>query len=486
MIRCCARLVLSIFILANGGWTLPFLGAGGAELQAQDARLPLPDQASQKNAEKLIRDLFKDEYSKKTPADKNALANRLLTQSEQSTNDPPTRYVLLREAQELALQSGDLPLTLKVVRALGQAFQVNAAALGFSALQVYGKSVRTPEDAKALALQLLQVVDQAVAAEDFDTSGKASEAAAQGARKLKDLALLSKCDAKAKEALARKAAFEAVVKARELLEKKADDPQANLVVGTYLCTVKNDWEAGLPHLAKAPEGPFRTQATLELSPPAEAGTQLSLADGWWDLSQKAADPSRLGLRQHAGVWYEKALPQLSGLGKTKAGNRLVQIRMDRLGPREAWVAIAAPAQEAVSGVLELTPKQGAAAGTDLSGLPSGDLDGISCRIRFQPGVPTQGGVTFEDKIKMAFVDFPALQLVFAHVVKAKWEMDFHNPCGDRSEYNLCVLVVDGEYVLYLDGEEACRVKTKMSRIVQAGFQVSHGPATFDQVRVRKK
>jgi hypothetical protein len=40
----------------------------------QDSRLPIPSAESQKESEKLIRETFKDEYAKKTPADRLTLA----------------------------------------------------------------------------------------------------------------------------------------------------------------------------------------------------------------------------------------------------------------------------------------------------------------------------------------------------------------------------------------------------------------------------
>jgi hypothetical protein len=60
-----------------------------------------------KNADKLIREIFKDDFAKKTPADMVALARKLIAQGEQPDNDAPTRYALLKTAQEVATQGND-------------------------------------------------------------------------------------------------------------------------------------------------------------------------------------------------------------------------------------------------------------------------------------------------------------------------------------------------------------------------------------------
>jgi hypothetical protein len=50
-------------------------------------RLPVPDGAKQKDAEKLVRDLFKDQYSKKSAADRKTLCGLLLEQASKNRED---------------------------------------------------------------------------------------------------------------------------------------------------------------------------------------------------------------------------------------------------------------------------------------------------------------------------------------------------------------------------------------------------------------
>jgi hypothetical protein len=46
-----------------------------------------PDPADQRAAEKLVRDIFKDDYAKKSPQDRSALARRLLSQAQEAGSD---------------------------------------------------------------------------------------------------------------------------------------------------------------------------------------------------------------------------------------------------------------------------------------------------------------------------------------------------------------------------------------------------------------
>src|SRR5579872_4156590 len=66
-------------------------------------RLPIPDLAKQKDSEKLIKELFKDQYAKKSVADRKVLAHLLLEQAKRNHDDPSAYWVLCREAQDIAI-----------------------------------------------------------------------------------------------------------------------------------------------------------------------------------------------------------------------------------------------------------------------------------------------------------------------------------------------------------------------------------------------
>jgi hypothetical protein len=106
------------------------------------ARLPVPDAAKQKEAEKSVRDLFKSEYAKKAPADRQALAAALLDQAARTADDPSGRWVLYREAQEIAVQAGDPKLAVAAVDGAARVFDIDALAQKNAALTAIGKTAK--------------------------------------------------------------------------------------------------------------------------------------------------------------------------------------------------------------------------------------------------------------------------------------------------------------------------------------------------------
>ena len=81
-------------------------------LTLQDPRSPIPSESEQNQAEKTIREVFKDEYSRRTPAGAQVLGKKLLEQGLQTKDDIVSRYVLLRESAELGARGGDIATAL--------------------------------------------------------------------------------------------------------------------------------------------------------------------------------------------------------------------------------------------------------------------------------------------------------------------------------------------------------------------------------------
>jgi hypothetical protein len=90
---------------------MSFLAAIVLFLQAlQDkssALPPEPEAAAQKETLKKVKELFKDEYAKKSPADQLALARKMIQGGVESGDDLVTKFVLLKEARDLAVAAAD-------------------------------------------------------------------------------------------------------------------------------------------------------------------------------------------------------------------------------------------------------------------------------------------------------------------------------------------------------------------------------------------
>ena len=290
------------------------------------ARIAVPDAAKQKEAGTLIKDLFKDLYSKKAPADRKALARALLDQAAKTPDDRAAQWVLYAEAVDSAVLGGDIKTAFEAIEGAARVFDVDTAPMKQAALTTAGKTAGAPEEFAALAAALDKMVDEWIAADQYDPADKAANLAVQYARKSKDIALALRVQARVKEIADAKLKFKSMKHALETLAKTPDDPAANAEMGQFLCFVKGSWDLGLRFLAKGNDAALRALAEKELAYPAKADELVALADGWWDLAVKEKSPVRKSqLQAHLKGFYELASAEATGLVKTKIDKRLTDL-----------------------------------------------------------------------------------------------------------------------------------------------------------------
>lgn len=291
--------------------------------QAEEFRIPVPPDDALAAAEKTIRDVFKDEYAIKTSSAQQKFAKKLLQQGGQTKDDAALKYVLLREATDLSLLSGDPETMLLALEQMCNYFAVQNLALRQSYLNRAEAKIVKPEDFKRLADGQLRLIQDALEIDAFDVAQAVGQAVVGVSKKSKDIALAARAEAFAKSVPEQKAAYEKVKKAEKELAANPEDPAANTVVGEYLCLTKGVWLKGVEHLAKGTDSPIKALAVKELAAPSEAGPLLELGDAWWDLADK--EKAALRKRQmfvHASTFYEKALPQVEGLTKVRIQKRM--------------------------------------------------------------------------------------------------------------------------------------------------------------------
>jgi hypothetical protein len=286
-------------------------------------RAAVPDAAKQKDAEKLLKDLFKDEYAKKAYADRRALARLLLAQAAKSSEDPPGLWVLCREAQDIAIQIGEAKIALEAIDRTARSFDVDSMLLRSGALTALGRTARTPEDFLVLSLAVGELVDDHVRADQFDAAEKMAALELQYSRKSGNIPLVVRATARSRDVAEAKTLYQTMKSVLETLAKNPEDPAANLEVGRFLCFVKGGWDLGLRFIVKSSDPVLKPLAEKELTAPAPAIERTALADGWSDLADKEKSPLRkTRLQAHARVIYESALPEATGLLKAKIEKRL--------------------------------------------------------------------------------------------------------------------------------------------------------------------
>lgn len=289
-------------------------------------RAPIPDPAKQKEAEKLLRDLYKDQYAKKAPADRQALARSLLEEARKSKDDPVSLWVIYREAQDVALQIGDVRTAVAAIDESARFFDVDALAMKNTALTSAAKSAKTPEELAFLALALDRLIEDFMAADLYDAADKSAATAVQAARRSNDPKSIARASSRAKEVTEAKTRFGAMKNVLQTLAKNPDDPGANLEMGQFLSFVKGNWDLGLRFLQKGSDAGLKALAERELTIPTAPAEQMPVADAWYDLAEKEKVAHRKGqLMAHARELYEGALPTAVGLVRSKIEKRLETI-----------------------------------------------------------------------------------------------------------------------------------------------------------------
>ncbi|WP_254507582.1 hypothetical protein [Anatilimnocola floriformis] len=288
--------------------------------QEPRAKLPVPSEAALAESARVVAEVYKADYEKaKTPAAKVELAKKLLTEGVATKDDPPGQYVLFRIARDIYSQQGDLPGALEAVRCITAEFTVDAMQLKVDAATAAAKASKPAKAQLACAEQLLSLVNETVAADQYPHAKSIAELAVVCARGAESVELIKRATLKAKEVDDIAAAFLAVQQARETLDAKPTDPEANQAVGKFLCCVKGDWPRGVSMLALGSDNDFKAAAILELEAKPDS---LKVGDAWWKVSESLEDLGKQRTQMHAASWYRRAIPMLSGLTKAKVESRL--------------------------------------------------------------------------------------------------------------------------------------------------------------------
>ena len=459
--------------------------AGAA--QGQD-KAPSPSPAEQADAEKLIKDTFKGEYSKRGQPDRQALAKQLLAQGLQSKDDAKVQFVLFREARDLAAQAGDPETAIAAVSELSKRFSVDSPGMKSAALTLAAKSARTNEDFKTLVGTTLKVIDAALLADDFESAERFAGLALQHAKRAQDIPLTSRVSAKSREITESKARHEKLRKARETLVASPEDGAANLVVGQFLCLVKGDWGQGLPLLAKGVDPAFASLAQKDLANPVDVAGPMEVGDGWWDLSEKNGSPAKERLKERAGVWYANVAEKLTGLNQSKVDKRLVECRVAGL-LRGTWLDVTDARLFSLQGKpgepVEVASKQGQTTTVKLQ-FPKGEFDGVSAKIILDPFKNCTAFLIYEGPNSLAMLfDTERGFLSNARGTGNGWNLDYKDNWTKEAETFITVLLAEGQYVLYVNGLEKTRLKAPRALIEYVGLESRNATIKFDRIKLRR-
>jgi hypothetical protein len=284
-------------------------------------RLPVPMAEMRRQSAAKVREIFGEDASKaSSPEAKSKLSIELLGHAA-DTQDSTDRYVLLEAALRLASESGDVATTFRVVDAISARYAIDEDSAKQSALE--SMAAKAPLTALPQVIDALLLVSQEEAsANEMHKAEELAQLAATAARRSKDRDRQKVVVDKLAQIRIHK---RELIKLQPLIDRLAlnpNDREAALELGKARCFTGDDWDAGLPLLAKGADAYLASLAKSDLSNPATPVARLALADEWWTYALAAKGSDAVGAESRARLHYGMALGGLVGLEKARVQKRL--------------------------------------------------------------------------------------------------------------------------------------------------------------------
>ncbi len=292
-----------------------------------EGRPAVPSEEARKRASQLMRDTFEAEMAAATTPDTKAqLGKRLLGTAAEINDDPAGRYVILEAAMGLAADAGDWPTGLNAIDSMARFFAIDAWPKKVDWLASCAESAKQMDQRRSAAAQAFELAQQADEAAQFEIAARLCTLAATEGKKAAPFPLMKQVRGLDAKVNMRLVAFQAYEQAMQKLATDGTNLVANLDAGRYECFVAGNWTAGLVKLAASGDADLQGLAAKELAAPRGPEQQIEVADGWRDLAEEESGLTAANLHRHAADWYEKAIPNATGLLKAKAERRLEESR----------------------------------------------------------------------------------------------------------------------------------------------------------------
>ena len=298
-------------------------------------RLPVPEDAVQQKVLATIRDTYRADYK---AADRAALARKLLQKADENKSDPVARFVLLLEAKNVAAKAGENELAFQAIDTMAAEYNISAVQLKAGVIETGAAMASSPRQCQTLIDAARRTIDDAIREDNFAAGRQVGRQVVQLARLTKDRGLVQEAMAKSNAVEAAAKAYSDIQGSMATLKENPNDPDSNLAVGKYLCCTKNDWELGLPMLAKGSNAALKALAARDLQGPATPQEQVVLGDGWWEFADSEQAAVKEQFQERAANGTSRRCQGWWGSSKTrrKRGCPATPIRRGRPTRVAAW------------------------------------------------------------------------------------------------------------------------------------------------------
>jgi hypothetical protein len=286
-------------------------------------KLAVPDEAALGKAREGIRQLLSKEFAAaEKPEQKSKLAAFLLKQAVETKDDMAARYELFWGARQQAKDAVDLDLYMEILEKTAEHYVIDPLAAKAEDLR---QAVKRPRYNAALVKALLSVAEEMIGDDRYDEADALAETAREAALRNKDTLHSKEAGALRRDVKQMRQLHNESEQSQKILAEHPDDPAANMVLGKYMAFGKHNWDRGLSLLAKGDNETLKALADAEKTTPASAAQMAVLGDQWWDAAATGhfVDIQRF-MQARAAFWYRRALPELSGLTKTRTQRRLTE------------------------------------------------------------------------------------------------------------------------------------------------------------------
>ena len=283
----------------------------------------IPDAEAQAQKEKEIDDLFKGK-------DADELPRIYFDKGIQTKDDPTGRFVLLRKARDAAAEQLDHDRAFAAIDELAKSFDdVDALEMKKDVMLRMARAAKSTDHFFDLTNDALKLIDECLEADKYEAVNALLDLADDTRKKVKTAEdmkdLQANVEVKRREVREMEKEFEGVKAARDTLESKPDDKDANLTWGKFVCTMKGNWDKGLPMMEKGSDKDLALIAKTDLDKPTNGDEQVKLGDKWWELAQPEQGLNRENLKARAVYWYKKAESSVAGLTQERIKKNIREV-----------------------------------------------------------------------------------------------------------------------------------------------------------------
>ncbi|MCA9268062.1 MAG: hypothetical protein KDA41_06305, partial [Planctomycetales bacterium] len=267
-------------------------------------------------------------------ADKQKIAQEMLASADRVKADAVGRFALLTTAYRIALESNDIETASKSLDSLEREYELDVYDMKMSLLKKTSSLTQKNTFDTRLMDDSRRIAQDAVKRDDYKAALDMADVALAAARRLNDRKAVIAISKAARDLQKMSRAYDALNARLAELGGGAEDPKTSELAGRYYCLLKQEWDKGLPYLARAADNDLRRLAQRDVEAPTDPMVQLELADGWFDASARESDPEQESMERRALLWYDAALKSLpAGLAKLKAEQQAKDLRRELGGQR---------------------------------------------------------------------------------------------------------------------------------------------------------